>query len=57
MKVYLPAIEGHVPAKMGRAVCDLIEFSYLVRRDVHDSDSLQAIHNVLNIFYDNHEIF
>ncbi len=31
MKVYLPAIEGHVPVIMVRAVHNLIEFSYLVR--------------------------
>ena len=35
MKIYLLAIEGHVPAKMVHAVRDLIEFSYLVRHDVH----------------------
>ena len=56
MKVYLPAIEGHVPVKMVHAVCNLIEFSYLVHRDIHNSDSLQAIHDVLDSFYDNHEI-
>ena len=31
MKVYLPAIEAHVPAQMVHAVHDLIEFSYLVQ--------------------------
>lgn len=57
MKVYLPAIEGHVPAKMVRAVRDLIEFSYLVRRDVHDTQSLQAVEAALKSFHENREIF
>ena len=57
MKVYLPAIEGHVPATMVRAVRDLIEFSYLVRRDVHDTQSLQAVEAALKSFHRNREIF
>ena len=57
MKVYLPAIEGHVPAQIVRTVCDLIEFSYLVHRDVHDTQSLQAVEAALKSFHDNREIF
>ncbi|KAJ7911399.1 hypothetical protein B0H13DRAFT_1614643, partial [Mycena leptocephala] len=36
MKVYLPAIVGHVPSTVVRAVTDIIEFCYLVRRSVID---------------------
>ncbi|KAJ6554136.1 hypothetical protein B0H10DRAFT_2348753 [Mycena sp. CBHHK59/15] len=43
MKVYLPAIAGHVPSQMVQAVRDLIEFCYLVRRSVIDEDTLVAI--------------
>ena len=57
MKVYLRAIEGHVPATMVRAVRDLIEFSYLVRHDVHDTQSLQAVEAALKSFHRNREIF
>jgi hypothetical protein len=57
MKVYLPVIEGHVPAKMVRAVRDLIEFSYLVRRDVHDTQSIEAVDTALKSFHNNREIF
>jgi hypothetical protein len=57
MKVFLPAIEGHVPAKMVHAVRDLIEFTYLVRRDVHDTQSLAAIDTALKSFHNNREIF
>jgi hypothetical protein len=49
MKVYLPTIEGHVPTKMVRAVRDLIEFSYLVRRDVHDTQTVEAINTTLTM--------
>lgn len=57
MKVYLPAIEGHVPIRMVRAVCDIIEFSYLVCRDVHDTQSIEAINATLKSFHNNREIF
>src|ERR1700679_860086 len=57
MKVYLPAIEGHVPTKMVRAVRDIIEFSYLVCRDVHDTQSIEAINATLKSFHNNRDIF
>ena len=57
MKVYLPAIEGHVPIEMVHTVCDLIEFSYLVHRDVHDTQSLKAVDDALKSFHTNHKIF
>ena len=57
MKIYLPVIEGHVPAKMVRTVRNLIEFSYLVRRDVHDTESIQAIDTALKSFHNNRKIF
>ena len=50
MKIYLPA-------KMVHAVCDLIKFSYLVHRDVHDTESIQAIDTALKSFHNNHKIF
>jgi hypothetical protein len=31
MQVYLPAIAGHVPARMVRAISAFLEFCYLVR--------------------------
>lgn len=51
MKVYLPAIESHVPADMVRAVRDLLDFCYLVRHDVHDSNTLAAINQSLENFH------
>lgn len=57
MKIHLPVIEGHVPAKMVRTVCNLIEFSYLVHCDVHDTESIHAIDTALKSFHNNCEIF
>ncbi|KAJ6607956.1 hypothetical protein B0H10DRAFT_2166674 [Mycena sp. CBHHK59/15] len=57
MKVYLPAIAGHVPSQMVQAVRDLIEFCYLVRRSVIDEDTLVAINAAVTSFHINREIF
>ena len=57
MKVYLPAIKSHVPAEMVHTVHGLIEFSYLICQDVHDTQSLKAIDDTLKNFHANHEIF
>jgi hypothetical protein len=42
-QVYLPAIAGHVPPQMVRAISSFMEFCYLVRRSVLDDDELEAI--------------
>ncbi|KAH9018135.1 hypothetical protein EDB84DRAFT_1627433 [Lactarius hengduanensis] len=57
MKVYLPAIAGHVPPVMVRAVATLIEFCYLVRRNVIDESALTQIKNTLDHFHSSREIF
>ena len=40
-----------------RLISDLIEFSYLVRRDAHDTESIHAIDTALKSFHNNREIF
>ncbi|KAK7461730.1 hypothetical protein VKT23_008159 [Stygiomarasmius scandens] len=57
MKVYLPAIVGHVPPQMVQAIADFMEFCYLVRRNVIDEDTLQEIDNSVTRFHQNREIF
>ncbi|KAH9033641.1 hypothetical protein EDB85DRAFT_1864327 [Lactarius pseudohatsudake] len=57
MKVYLPAIAGHVPPVMVRAVATLIEFCYLVRHNVIDESALTQIKNTLDHFHSSREIF
>ena len=42
-QVYLPAIAGHIPSEMLRAISAFMEFCYLVRRSVIDEDDLVQI--------------
>ncbi|KAI0309828.1 hypothetical protein OF83DRAFT_1278998 [Amylostereum chailletii] len=57
MKVYLPAIAGHVPSQMVRALSAFLEFCYLVRRSTIDEDTLVAIDAALACFHVEREIF
>jgi hypothetical protein len=50
-KVYLPAIAEHLPTKMVQAIAALISFSYLVRRNTIDEDTLAAIKDALSRFH------
>ena len=42
---------------MVKAIANLIEFCYLVRRDVIDEDTLDAVDHALNSFHENREAF
>ena len=57
MKVFLPAIEGHVPGDMVRAFRALLEFCYLVRRDVVTKDTLDQMQDALHQFHRYRQIF
>ncbi|KAN0124602.1 hypothetical protein V8E53_015770 [Lactarius tabidus] len=57
MKVYLPAISGHLPLKMVQAISALISFCYLVCRNIIDEDTLAEIKKVLGQFHEHCEIF
>ncbi|KAF5368711.1 hypothetical protein D9615_010296 [Tricholomella constricta] len=57
MKVYLPAIAGHVPPQMVRAVSAFLEFCYLVRRSQIDEDTLLAIDAAVERFHREREVF
>ena len=57
MKVYLPAIHGHVPAQMVRAVGAFLEFCYLVRREVLDDHDIDKLDQHLAKFHHEREIF
>ncbi|KAG1722022.1 hypothetical protein EDD22DRAFT_790503 [Suillus occidentalis] len=57
MKVYLPAIEGHVPQDVVRAFRALLDFCYLVRRNIITEDSLLQIEDALSRFHHYREIF
>ncbi|KAG1814095.1 hypothetical protein EV424DRAFT_1564563, partial [Suillus variegatus] len=57
MKVYLPAIEGHVPQDVVRTFRALLDFCYLVRRNIITEDSLLQIEDALSRFHRYREIF
>ncbi|KAH7903259.1 hypothetical protein BJ138DRAFT_981738, partial [Hygrophoropsis aurantiaca] len=55
--VYLPAITGHVPDKMVRAMSAFLDFCYLVRRGTIDEETLNAMDNALQRFHAERVIF
>ncbi|PBK83357.1 hypothetical protein ARMGADRAFT_1055759 [Armillaria gallica] len=57
MKVYLPAIAGHVPPPMVRALAAFMEFCYCVRRSVIDEENLIKIDTSVANFHHEREIF
>ncbi|KAK6981199.1 hypothetical protein R3P38DRAFT_3333863 [Favolaschia claudopus] len=57
MKVYLPAIEGHVPPQMLRALSAFLDFCYLVRRNVINETTLLEIDAALARCYHERAIF
>ncbi|KAG2740823.1 hypothetical protein P692DRAFT_201842419 [Suillus brevipes Sb2] len=57
MKVYIPAIEGHVPKEMVQALRALLDFIYIARHNIISSNSLDAMDDALKRFHRYREIF
>jgi hypothetical protein len=57
MKVFIPAIKGHVPQDMVRAFRTLLEFCFLVRRNIITEDTLNQIQDALTRFHHYRKIF
>ncbi|KAF9237764.1 hypothetical protein BU15DRAFT_88600 [Melanogaster broomeanus] len=57
MKVYLPAIEGHVPQDVVRTFRAFLEFCYLVRRNIITETTLNEIQDALQRFHCYREVF
>jgi hypothetical protein len=57
VQVYLPAIHGCVPDEMVQTMRALLEFCYIARRDIHDTQSLAALGDALQRFQRHREIF
>jgi hypothetical protein len=57
MKVFLPAIVGHVPQQMVRAIATFIEFCYIVRRSVITTEDLVKLEELLTKFHEEREVF
>ncbi|KAF8494014.1 hypothetical protein F5888DRAFT_1617539, partial [Russula emetica] len=55
--VFLPAISGHVPPKMVRAVSAFTEFCYLARRSQIDETTLELIDAAIERFHREREVF
>ena len=56
-QVYLPAIAGHVPSSMVRAISTFLEFCYLVRRSQLDIETLDQIDAAITHYHIECEIF
>jgi len=50
MKIYVSCIEGHVPDDMVRAVRAFVDFTYIVRRDIHNESSLRELDDAFRRF-------
>ncbi|KAG1860203.1 hypothetical protein DFJ58DRAFT_840085 [Suillus subalutaceus] len=57
MKVYIPVIEGHIPPEMVLTLQALINFVYIVWRNIIDSNSLNVLDDALERFHRHREIF
>ncbi|KAG1810404.1 uncharacterized protein HD556DRAFT_1428451 [Suillus plorans] len=57
MKVYLAAIEGHVPQDVVRTFGAFLEFCYTVRREALTEDDLIKLQDALDHFHQYWEIF
>jgi len=57
MKVYLPAIEGHVPDDVVQCFCALLEFCYIIRQEIITDDTLKQLSDALHRFYHYRQIF
>jgi hypothetical protein len=57
VKVYLPAIEGHVPVEMVQAIRAFLEFCYIARRDILDANSLDQLQDALDRYHAYRKIF
>ncbi|KAF7312831.1 C2H2-type domain-containing protein [Mycena kentingensis (nom. inval.)] len=57
LQVFLPAIEGHVPVQMVRALSAFLDFCYLVRQNDIGEDTLDGIEAALARYHTEREIF
>ena len=57
MKVYLPEIEGHVPAGIVRMFNAFLDFCYYARRNSLNESALDSLQNALECFHTHRCIF
>jgi len=57
MKVFIPAIEGHVPPGIMRTISAFLDFCYYVRRNSLNESALESLQDALECFHDHRRIF
>ena len=57
MKVFIPAIEGHVPPGIVRTISAFLDFCYYVRRNSLNESALESLQDALECFHDHRRIF
>ncbi|KAK1220287.1 hypothetical protein PQX77_016952 [Marasmius sp. AFHP31] len=57
MKVYLPALHGHLPPSILQCLGGLLEFCYSVRREFITESTLLKVEQALSVFHEHREIF
>jgi len=57
MKVYLPAIEGHIPSGMVHAISAFLDFCYLACRNSLNESALDSLNRALERFHHHRHIF
>jgi len=57
MKVYLPAIEGHVPPRVVRTLSTFLDFCYYVWRNLLNKSALETVDRALELFHHHCRIF
>ncbi|KDQ50016.1 hypothetical protein JAAARDRAFT_211946 [Jaapia argillacea MUCL 33604] len=57
MKVYLPAITGHVPDAMVKCLAAFLDFCYIAQRNSLDSTALEELDQTLSRFHVHRQIF
>jgi hypothetical protein len=57
LKIYLPALQGHLPADAIRTFRALLEFYYIARRDVITEDDLDDLEDAITRFHKYREVF
>ncbi|KAF8885730.1 hypothetical protein CPB85DRAFT_1442063 [Mucidula mucida] len=57
MKSFIPAIADYIPAEMTQCVAALIDFTYLIRRNDYDKDTLKSLDIALARFHSLCKVF
>ena len=57
MKVYLPAIEGHVPSDVVHCFCAFLEFCYITHSDIVTEQTIHNLEDALKCFHHYRSVF